>query len=59
MCPQTGGPEAISKSLSGWEEKKGVRPPMVTVFFLRVLVKVGAGVAQGLSYQMPKCGCQM
>lgn len=59
-----GGPEAGMAphgwwSLGGWDEKKGVRPPMVTVFFLRALVEVGAGVAQGLSYQTPKCGCQM
>lgn len=44
-----GGPEAISKPSSGWDEKKGVQPPLVTVSFLWALVEVGAGVAQGLS----------
>lgn len=59
-CTSRGsGPEAMSKARKGWEEKKRVHPPLVTVSFLQALVEAGAGVVRRLGQCMAKCRCHL
>lgn len=51
-----GRPEAVSKPWKGWDEKKGVFPPLVTVSFLQAPVEAGAGVVRSLGQRTAKCG---